>query len=72
MRVVPLASHEFSVPATKRVRSDEKGQSLADGPEPLEHREDDPLFGANLRTRVLTSEYIEFLAQDEDLDVLRA
>jgi len=72
MRVVPLAAHKLSVPATKRVRSHEKGQSLADGPEPLEHREDDPLFGADLRTRVLASEPVEFLTQDEDLDVLRA
>jgi hypothetical protein len=72
MTRAPFLIHEFAVPTTKRVRSDEKRESLAPGTEPLEHREDETLLGSNTRPWLLTLQNVKFLAKDEDLNVLRA
>jgi hypothetical protein len=60
------------MPTTECVRRDERGESIADGSEPLQHREDKPFLGTNLWTRVLTPEHIDLLSQYENLNVFRA
>src|ERR1700679_3390725 len=69
---VPFTLDELAVPAAKRVRSHEQRESLPSWAEPLQNGEDEPHLGTNPRSRVLTSQDIDLLAQHEDLDVLGA
>jgi hypothetical protein len=72
MRGVPLAADELAVPASERVGREQVGEALAERTEPLEDREDKPLLPRRLRVGHLATQNGELLAQDKQLEILRA
>jgi hypothetical protein len=60
------------VPASERVGREQVGEALAQRTEPLEDREDKPLLVRRLRMGHLATQNGELLAQDKQLEILRA
>ena len=72
MGEAPLRPHQFPVPATKGVRSEQVRQPLASWTEALENREHKTFFLTSLRMGDLAAQENEVLAQHEQLEILRA
>jgi hypothetical protein len=72
MRPAPLTADELAVPASERVGRKQVGEALAQRSEPLDNREDKPLLPRRLRVGHLATQNGELLAQDKQLEILRA
>ena len=70
--VRPLPAHELAVPAEERRRGDEEGDPAVTRDDPTRGREEDPVDGPELRWARRPLEHPELMAEDEDLEVLRA
>ena len=69
MTVAPLGADQLTMPAADRVGRDEGRQTIPDWPQALEDREHPSLFGSEPRSGHLTVEYVELLAQGQQLEV---
>jgi hypothetical protein len=72
MRPLPLTADELAVPASERVGREQVGEALAERTEPLQDSEDKPLLVRRLRMGHLATQNGELLAQDKQLEILRA
>jgi hypothetical protein len=72
MREVPLRLHQFPMPATQGVRSEQGRQPLPNWTEPLENREHKTFLLPCPRVRDLPAQDNQLLAQPEQLEILRA
>jgi hypothetical protein len=70
MSVMPLGAGQLTMPAADRVRGDEGRETFPDWPQVLEDGEHPSLLGSESRPGYLTVEYVELLAQDQQLEVL--
>src|SRR5205823_1376218 len=71
MRIAPAARHELAVPAQKRRRRDEERSPSSPRQHTADRGEHHPIARAKLRTRALTLQNHQLVAQDEDLELLR-
>ncbi len=69
MTVAPLGPDQVTMPPADRVGRDKRGQTIARWPQVLEDREHPSLFGSEPRPGHLSAEYVQFLAQDQKLEV---
>jgi hypothetical protein len=72
MRRLPFLADELAVPASERVGREQVGETLAKRTEPLQDREDKPLLPPRLRMGHLATQNGDLLAQDKQLEILRA
>jgi len=71
MRSVPLASHQFAMPPTQGIGSEEVGEAFSGRPEVLEDCEYKSLFASRFWVGDLAPEDGKLLAQDQEFEILR-
>ena len=69
MTVVPLGADQVTMSAADRVGRDEGRQTIPDWSQALKDGEHPSLLGSEPRPGHLTVEYVELLAQDQQLEV---
>src|ERR1039457_3748115 len=69
MTVAPLGAGQVTMPSTDRVGRDEGRHTIPDWSKALEDRQHPSLLGSEPRPGHLTVEYVELLAQDQQLEV---
>ena len=71
MGPVPLASHQFAMPSTQGIGSEKIRKAFTSRPEVLDDSEDEALFASRSWVGYLAPEDDEFLAQDQQFEILR-
>ena len=71
MMVAPLGADQVTMPSPDRVGRDEGRHTIPDWSQALENGEHPSLFRSEPGPRHLTVEYVELLAQDQQLEVFR-
>jgi hypothetical protein len=69
MTVAPLGADQVTMPAADRIGCDERRQAIPDWSQALENGEDPALLGSEPRPGHLSAEHVQFLAQDQQLEV---
>jgi hypothetical protein len=69
MTVAPLGAGQVTMPSADGVGRDEGRQTIPDWPQALEDGEHPSLFGPEPWSGHLTMEYVQLLAQDQQLEV---